>query len=263
MTEDAADWSEHDLDRRFDLGEPYDELTRLGATLDDLLERIAASLRHEQRFTAELSHELRTPLARIAARPSSRSAASERSDEYRARARRDPAERRPDDAHGRGARRRRAAGGGPRADDERRARGVGCGRRGGTMPPSTGHGAIRVALPTSAVRVAVEAELVERIIQPLLDNAVRYGRSTVARRRSPATAPVARRSTSTTTAPGVAETSASRSSSRACGAARAAPPGGAGLGLALARRLARTAGGDIVARPDPHGGRFSVRLPLA
>ena len=67
MTEDAAGWSEHDLDRRFDRGEPYDELTRLAATLDALLERLAASLRHEQRLTAEVSHELRTPLARIAA----------------------------------------------------------------------------------------------------------------------------------------------------------------------------------------------------
>ena len=65
MTEHAASWSEHDLDRRFDLGEPYDELTQLAATLDRLLERISASLRHEQRFTAEISHELRTPLARI------------------------------------------------------------------------------------------------------------------------------------------------------------------------------------------------------
>ena len=34
MTEDAADWSDHDLDRRFDRGEPYDELTQLAATLD-------------------------------------------------------------------------------------------------------------------------------------------------------------------------------------------------------------------------------------
>ena len=65
MTEDAAAWSEHDLDRRFDLGEPYDELTRLAATLDACSTGIAASVRHEQRFTAELSHELRTPLARI------------------------------------------------------------------------------------------------------------------------------------------------------------------------------------------------------
>ena len=68
MTEDAAAWSDHDLDRRFDLGEPYDELTRLAATLDALLERLAASIRHEQRFAAELSHELRTPLARISGR---------------------------------------------------------------------------------------------------------------------------------------------------------------------------------------------------
>ena len=65
MTADAVAWSATDLDRRFHVGEPYDELTRLAATLDDLLEQIAASLRHEQRFTAELSHELRTPLARI------------------------------------------------------------------------------------------------------------------------------------------------------------------------------------------------------
>jgi signal transduction histidine kinase len=67
MTENASKWSDSDIDRRFDLGEPYDELTRLGATLDALLDRLASSLRHEQRLTAELSHELRTPLARIAA----------------------------------------------------------------------------------------------------------------------------------------------------------------------------------------------------
>ena len=65
MTADAAAWSASDLDRRFDLGEPYDELTHLAATLDACWSRSPASLRHEQRFTAELSHELRTPLARI------------------------------------------------------------------------------------------------------------------------------------------------------------------------------------------------------
>ena len=35
---------------------------------------------------------------------------------------------------------------------------------------------------------------------------------------------------------------------------------GAGLGLALARRMARTAGADLVARAGP-GGRFEVRVP--
>ena len=82
MTEQAAEWSERDLDRRFELGEPHDELTRLAATLDRLLDRLAASLRHEQRFTAELSHELRTPLARSSPKPSSRSAASARRSDY-------------------------------------------------------------------------------------------------------------------------------------------------------------------------------------
>ena len=67
MTEQAEAWSEHDLDRRFGLGEPHDELTRLASTLDRLLDRIAASLRHERRFSAELSHELRTPLAKVTA----------------------------------------------------------------------------------------------------------------------------------------------------------------------------------------------------
>jgi nitrate/nitrite-specific signal transduction histidine kinase len=56
MTRQAADWSEHDLDRRFGLGEPHDELTTLAATLDSLLGRVAASLRHEQRFSSEISH---------------------------------------------------------------------------------------------------------------------------------------------------------------------------------------------------------------
>ena len=67
MTADAESWSATDLDRRFSLGAPHDEITRLGATLDRLLGRVASALRHEQRVTAELSHELRTPLARIAA----------------------------------------------------------------------------------------------------------------------------------------------------------------------------------------------------
>jgi signal transduction histidine kinase len=65
MTRQAAAWSERDLDHRFGLGEAHDEITELAASLDALLDRLAASLRREQRFSAELSHELRTPLARV------------------------------------------------------------------------------------------------------------------------------------------------------------------------------------------------------
>jgi signal transduction histidine kinase len=38
------------------------------------------------------------------------------------------------------------------------------------------------------------------------------------------------------------------------------PPGGAGLGLALARRLARSCGGDIRCEAGP-GGCFVLELP--
>ena len=65
MAERADDWSEHDLAHRFDLGPPDNELSRLGQTLDHLLDRVAAAIRAEQRLTAELAHELRTPLTAI------------------------------------------------------------------------------------------------------------------------------------------------------------------------------------------------------
>src|SRR5436305_13169289 len=61
MTRQAADWSEHDLDRRFGLGTPYDEVSQLAATLDRLLERLAAGFRRQQRFSSQLSHEPRPP----------------------------------------------------------------------------------------------------------------------------------------------------------------------------------------------------------
>ena len=66
MTEEAAKWSEHDLDRRFNEGEPTDELTRLAATFDTMLDRMA-TWSGTRNFSAELSHELRTPLSAISA----------------------------------------------------------------------------------------------------------------------------------------------------------------------------------------------------
>lgn len=65
MTRDAEDWEAHDLERRFNVGPPSNEISALATTLDHLLERIASSRRHEQRFAAEVAHELRTPLAAI------------------------------------------------------------------------------------------------------------------------------------------------------------------------------------------------------
>src|SRR3954452_12166998 len=67
MPRHAAEWSETDQHRRFDLGPPRDELTLLASTFDQLLRRIENALRLEQRFSAEMAHELRTPLTGVRA----------------------------------------------------------------------------------------------------------------------------------------------------------------------------------------------------
>jgi signal transduction histidine kinase len=58
----ARDISASNLHRRLSLGGRDDELTELGATLDDLFERLEASFASQRRFVANASHELRTPL---------------------------------------------------------------------------------------------------------------------------------------------------------------------------------------------------------
>jgi signal transduction histidine kinase len=65
MTASAEEWGANELDTRFHLGPARDEISGLALTLDHLLDRIAASRRHEQRFASEMAHELRTPLAAI------------------------------------------------------------------------------------------------------------------------------------------------------------------------------------------------------
>ncbi|MFD4509401.1 sensor histidine kinase [Streptomyces sp. NPDC058457] len=63
ITATARIISAGDLHRRLDLGEPTDELTELGRTLDDLFARLQASFDAQRHFVANASHELRTPLA--------------------------------------------------------------------------------------------------------------------------------------------------------------------------------------------------------
>ncbi|RKS73563.1 signal transduction histidine kinase [Actinomadura pelletieri DSM 43383] len=63
ITATAQVISAGDLHRRLDLGEPVDELTELGRTLDDLFARLQAAFDAQRHFVANASHELRTPLA--------------------------------------------------------------------------------------------------------------------------------------------------------------------------------------------------------
>lgn len=67
MTHDAAEWSIHDPGRRFGTKQQLAEISSLAASLDVMLERVTALLRHERTVSADLSHELRTPLTTLLA----------------------------------------------------------------------------------------------------------------------------------------------------------------------------------------------------
>lgn len=262
MTEDAATWSDHDLDQRFDRGEPYDELTQLAATLDALLERLSASIRHEQRFASELSHELRTPLARIAAETELALHRERSSSDYRAslEAVHRNAEQMTRTVDALISVARQEAGLNRATSD---ARGAVRNATESVHDDAKAAGIeIHVSVPPAPVTVAIEQELLERILQPLLDNAVRYGRRTVSvgltRNGKAAIIEVADDGDGVIT-----EERKHIFEPGARGAAAVGAPGGAGLGLALAQRLAQSVGGEIAAEPTQSGGHFTISLPLA
>ena len=264
MTEQAAAWSEHDLDRRFGLGQPYDELTQLAATLDALLDRIAASVRHERRFSAELSHELRTPLARVIAEAEFALRRERDASEYRAAL---EATIRSTQQVARIVETLVAAAQHEALD----ARGtadafdVAAEAVEGVAKLAGERHITVVAEPlTEPLRIGVDGDLAEPVLHPIVENACRYSRTwtrvKISRRDSTILylieddgPGVSAEERETIFEPGV----------RGEAGRNGADPQGAGLGLALARRLARTASGDIVAEPSDSGGRFLVSLPAA
>jgi signal transduction histidine kinase len=65
MTATAKRLSEQNLHERVALPGPRDELTELGDTFDEMLERLDTAFDTQRRFVADASHELRTPLSVI------------------------------------------------------------------------------------------------------------------------------------------------------------------------------------------------------
>jgi signal transduction histidine kinase len=65
IRQEVADISGTDLDRRVHVPERDDEIARLAATMNGMLDRISGVAERERRFVADASHELRTPLTRI------------------------------------------------------------------------------------------------------------------------------------------------------------------------------------------------------
>ncbi|MCW2677365.1 MAG: two-component sensor histidine kinase, partial [Modestobacter sp.] len=126
----------------------------------------------------------------------------------------------------------------------------------GTSPPP----GLRVAADVDPGLVAgVDAAVLQRLLAPVLDNAVRYARTSVhvhGRRLADGLL-----LTVDDDGPGVAAEDVAQVFDPGW---RADPdddhPGG-GLGLALAQRLATACGGSVTCRARTDGGRFEVTLP--
>jgi signal transduction histidine kinase len=249
MTRQAAEWSIHSPAQRFGAEQHYAELGSLAGTLDELLDRLAAVLRHEQHFTAELSHELRTPLARVVAQVELMLDAA-----------------RPDQREELHAIRENCAAmdriidtllAAARSELTRTIGRCDLGPVLREFERGDGSGPEVVASPTTLV-VGVDADVVTRILTPIVDNARRFAVSTI------------RLSTQRSGTAVAVDISNDGPAIAAEFAEAVFEPGfrtdsdghdGAGLGLALARRLARSADGDLTLDTAAALTTFRLILP--
>ncbi|MFJ9588817.1 sensor histidine kinase [Streptomyces acidicola] len=281
MTDQATQWSAVGSDERFGTEDRPVELARLGASMDELLDRIRTVLRHEQQLTGELSHELRTPLTRIImeldwwrARPrtDTETRASQEVIAEAAQSMRTICDTLLNDARDNALNRETVPGTTDvlpvldrllqHLDTPVQVKTVvEAGEAVEAVEAEGADGAVE-AVKTAApvLEAGVAPALLERILSPLLANAVRYARSrvTVSARRMPG----AVRIDIVDDGPGVPDAFVGELFQPGRRADSGDGHDGAGLGLPLARRLARTVGGEVSYDPGHSpGARFTVSLP--
>ncbi|WP_245682088.1 sensor histidine kinase [Actinomadura kijaniata] len=239
-----------DLARRVPVPRSRDEVARLAATTNATLAALERSVARQRDFVADASHELRSPIASL-------------------RAELEVAQAHPEllDVDG-------------LADEVVRLQGLAAdllllARLDAGDRPAPERVALADLVRGAArpgVAMAVEAEPVvlgsrtrlERVVNNLLDNAVRHARSAVRLELTSAGDTAVLRVVDDGS--GVAPADRERIFERfvRLDEARSRDAGGAGLGLAIVRDLVEAHGGTVAAREAPGGGAaMEVRLPLA
>jgi len=247
MAGQAQEWSSDAAHRRFGTDGRYAELDGLARSLDGLLDRIDAVLRHERQLSGELSHELRTPLSRLLGEIELlRQAGAPESEAALAAMQESCLTMNAIIESALAVARTQLGDRGARADlDEVLAAQVSAG------PPA-------VTVEPSGLTAGVEPAVVLRIVNALVDNARRYAHRSVrlTSRESEGAIELA------VTNDGDPVRPEDRSAIFEPGFSRAvAGHTGAGLGLPLARRLARAADGDLWLDESSTSTRFVLRLP--
>ena len=254
MTKQAAEWSANAVDERFGDRQPYREIQTLAGTLDGVLDRLSAVVRHERQLSAELSHELRTPLARVVAETDLLMSRPHTAEELQSahQSIRDSALSMEGILETLLAAARAEIRDAPGRSD---------------LAPSVSRAVsavqqvdgVTIRSTVGDVVVGMDAAVVERVLAPILDNAMRYAESRVS---------VTARQTSDAVylmvdddGPGVPDELRETIFEPGFRGDPADGHDGAGLGLALTRRLARAATGDVaVTGPQ---STFEIRLPRA
>lgn len=249
MARRADDWQEHDLSGRFDLGPPVDEITELGRTLDGMLDRIATALQSERRLTDEVAHELRTPLSVIRSEAQLAMRIDPTAESEPLRNIVDATERMD------GAIRTMLAVARAAHHDEQRCDAAEVLDAVVDRTQAPAQMTVLVERPGRPLWVGAPQAVVSGALSPVVENAVRHGRREVrltARQRGRRIVITVRDD-----GPGVDADDLEAIFRPGRGGAH---HDGAGLGLALARRLASSAGGQVTAVAAEHG-LFELDLP--
>jgi signal transduction histidine kinase len=251
-----------DLSKRVPLPAARDEVHRLADTMNSMLDRLEASAGRQRRFVADASHELRSPLANMQA---GLEVALARRDL-------DLWQETGQDLQREYARMQRLV------EDL-----LLLARLDGRLPLVQDdvdlddvvhdeaerlrrHNTVTVAVvPLPALRVRGDGARLAQVVRNLADNAARHGDATVSlslrRDGDWAVVQVA------DDGPGVPSEHRERIFDRftRLDQARARDSGGSGLGLAISREIAQAHGGSLtlLARAEPSGAVFELRLPLA
>jgi signal transduction histidine kinase len=237
-----------------------DEVALLATTMNAMLDRLADAADAQRRFVADASHELRSPLATIRAAHEIAAVHPEASDwatvnaDVLAEVQR--LERLVDDLlflarfdeHG------------PRWHPEDVDLDDLVTTEAGRLRRTTG---LAVVVHQTPVRMVGEPDQLARVLRNLTDNAARHAAARIELRvdrlGSDAVIDVI------DDGPGIPVAERERIFERfvRLDASRQRGAGGAGLGLAIAREIVRTHGGELSAVPRADGAHLRVRLPLA
>jgi signal transduction histidine kinase len=262
----ASEIEAHDLSRRLPPTRRDDELGRLYATFDRMLDRLEAAFARQRRFTGDASHELRAPLSVIRAEADLALRRARGREEYERALRTIAAQADYLEAVTRdllAAARAESAAGAPQGAIDVAAVARAAAAR--LEPLARARGVALTIAASGDAPARAEARSLERALVTLLHNAIKFARAAV--RIAVERADAAVRITVSDDGPGFSAEALAHATERFWrddparshdAPAESGESSGAGLGLAIAASIAESFGGTLALSNAPGGGAAVV-----